>query len=303
VTVLLRWLIENAWIFYVACGVLALIDFVRALTAHRERGLALFTLERESATARVVQSWSTVLAFIVLAAILYVATHYVIPEVPLLDPEVPLPTPTLVSGVEPITPSPGPSPTGQLILNTPQSGTAESQAEPTATFPPPPTAPPSDESTPEGEPKENPTPAPTQVTVQSVSGDLNVRFGDFARLAGYTVSTVQPASGTTLELTLYWQALDAKSPVDYIVFTHLLADDGHLVAQHDGQPEGGNKPTTSWAPRESIVDYHPMTFQDLEYKGTARIVVGLYAATGERVIAGTGADHAILPIAINVVAP
>ena len=45
-------LIDNAWVLYGACGVLALIFVVKALTAHRERGLALFTLERETAQSR-----------------------------------------------------------------------------------------------------------------------------------------------------------------------------------------------------------------------------------------------------------
>jgi hypothetical protein len=81
----------------------------------------------------------------------------------------------------------------------------------------------------------------------------------------------------------------------------LLAQDGHLLAQHDGQPGGGSKPTTGWAPGESIVDLHPMAFQDLEYVGPATIVVGLYASTGERVVTDTGADYVVLPVAINVV--
>lgn len=301
-TILLRWLIDNAWIFYVACGVFALVYVVRALTAQRERGLALFTLERESATARLVQSWSTVLVFLVLAAIIYVATNYILPEVPLLDPEIPLPTPTLMSGVEPITPSPGPSPTGQAFVGTPLAVATDSETGPAATVPPPPpTVPPAAEATPAEIPVSSPTVVPSEVALQPVSGDVSVRFGDFARLVGYTVSSAQTTTGTTLQLTLYWQALDGQSPVDYIAFTHLLAEDGHLVAQHDGQPGGGSRPTTGWAPGESIVDTHQMGFQDLEYVGPATIVVGLYASTGERVVTDAGTDYVALPVAISVV--
>ena len=301
-TILLRWLIDNAWIFYVACGVGALIYVVRALSAQRERGLALFTLERESATARLVQSWSTAFVFVGLAAIIYVATTYVLPEVPILNPEIPLPTPTLMSGVEPITPSPGPSPTPQALVGTPLPVVNDGETGPNPTVPPAPaTVPPAAESTPPADPGASPSPVPPEVGQQPVSGDLSVRFGDFARLVGYTVSRAQTTTGAPLQLTLYWQALEGKSPVDYIVFTHLLADDGHLVAQHDGQPGGGSRPTTSWTSGESIVDVHPMAFQDRGYVGIATIAVGLYEPSGDRVGTDAGGNYATLPVAITVV--
>jgi hypothetical protein len=301
-TILLRWLIDNAWIFYVACGVGALIYVVRALTALRERGLALFTLERESATARLVQSWLTVLAFFALAAVIFATTRYLLPEVPLLDPSVPLPTATLMAGVEPVTPSPGPSPTPQAVFNTPAPDGPEVEDEPSPTIPPPPpTRPPDDEPTPTPDPGASPTLLPTQVAAQPVSGDLSVRFGEFARLVGYSVSTARTTSRTPLLLTLYWQALDRQSPIDYVVFTHLLAEDGHLVAQHDGPPGGGSKPTTSWRPGESIVDLHTMEFKDSGYLGQATLLVGFYAPSGERIGTETGADHVALPVTIAIV--
>ena len=300
-TILLRWLIDNVWVLYVVCGIGALIYVVRALAAQRERDLALFTLERESATARLVQSWSTALVFVALGAIVFVLTRFVLPDVPILNPDLPLPTATLVAGVAPITPSPGPSPTPQLLVGTPTPTIAGDEEGPSPTAPPPPPTAPAAAATPT--PGEAPpsTPVPTEAAQQPVSGDVSVQFGDFARLVGFTVSTVRTTTGAPLQLTLYWQALDGQSPVDYVVFTHLLAEDGHLVAQHDGHPAGGSRPTTSWTPGESIVDTHLMAFKDLGYVGSATLVVGLYVPDGDRVSTSTGADHVVLPVAITVI--
>jgi len=301
-TILLRWLIDNAWVLYGACGVLALIFVVKALTAHRERGLALFTLERESASARVIQSWSTVFVFVALAAIIFVATRYVLPEVPLLDPSIPLPTATLVAGVEPVTPSPGPSPTAQAMAATPVPDPADAEGSSAPTVPPPPPTVPAGEQTPNPEPDASPTPIPTEAVAQPVSGDVSVRFGNFARLVGYTVSAARTNTTLPLQLTLYWQATEDQSPIDYMVFTHLIADDGHLIGQHDGPPGGGSKPTTSWLTGESIVDLHTMEFIDANYIGQATLVVGLYAPSGERVLTDAGLDYVVLPVTIAIVA-
>jgi hypothetical protein len=103
-------------------------------------------------------------------------------------------------------------------------------------------------------------------------------------------------------LTLYWRKLEGSSPVNYIVFTHLLTEDGQrLIAQHDGTPAGGTRPLDTWVNGETIVDVHPMTFYDLAYSGTARIAVGLYDPETGRVLSSTGADHVVLPVTINIV--
>lgn len=302
-TILLRWLIDNAWVLYGACAVFALIFVVKALTAHKERSLALFTLERESATARVVQSWSTFFVFLALAAIIYVATRYVLPEVPLLDPSIPLPTATLMAGVEPVTPSPGPSQTPQVVVVTPVPEPSEVESGTSATVPPPPpTVPHAAEQTPTPVPDAPPTPIEGEAAAQPVSGDVSVRFGDFARLVGYTISSARTTTTLPLQLTLYWQATEGQSPIDYMVFTHLISEDGQLIGQHDGPPGGGSKPTTSWLTNESIVDLHTLEFRDPNYVGQATLVIGLYAPSGERVLTQSGADYVVLPLTIVIVA-
>jgi hypothetical protein len=150
-------------------------------------------------------------------------------------------------------------------------------------------------------PTETPTPEPTETPIPGVSGGVNVRFGDFAELDSYSVPAVEFRAGQPIQLTLYWRGLAGTSPLDYWVFTHLLAEDGHLVAQHDGAPAGGTRPVSGWGTGETIVDAHPMEFLDTGYTGPARIAVGLYDPAIGRVLTETGADSVVLPIAVTIV--
>ena len=293
--ILLQWLVENVWVLYAACAIGVIVHVVRALVARRERNLALFILERDTATARIVQAWSMVLIFVVIGVVIFVSITIILPGLSIYEAGTLLPTPTLSAGVE--FPTSGvtstPSPMPELVVPTLTPLTT------TGTVPTPP--PPEVVETPTPEPAEMPTPEPAEVPEVAISGELYVRFGDFSALVGYSLPAAAVTTAEPLPLTLYWRALDGTSPMDYMVFTHLLAGDGHLVAQHDGGPAGGARPTTGWSPGETIVDSHLLAFYDTAYTGPARIVVGLYEPAAGRVLAGTGDDHVVLPVAISVI--
>ena len=62
------------------------------------------------------------------------------------------------------------------------------------------------------------------------------------------------------------------------------------MAQHDGKPVGGLRPTIGWPAGEIVVDAHTLVWQR-GYAGPARLHVGLYdAATGVRVLWTDGQD-------------
>jgi len=281
-TIVLQWLVEHAWVFYAACAIGVVVYLVRALAAQRERSLSLFTLERETATTHVVQAWAMVLVFVAIGAAILVGTTFILPNLSTRDQETPLSTSTPSSGVE--APTLLPSSTIEPLVST---LTATVASAPVPTTPP--------------EPTEIPTLAPTDTPVAGASGAVNVRFGDFAELVGYGLPAAQFSAAEPLPLTIYWKGLGGTSPADYVVFTHLLAEDGHLIAQHDGAPANGSRPTSGWTAGEVIEDFHPMAFQDTGYTGTARIAVGLYDPTTGRVTSQTGGDHVVLPVTIAIV--
>jgi len=292
--ILLQWLVEHAWIFYVVCAIGALIYVVRALVAQRERSLALFTLEHETATVRAVRAWATVFVFIALAILVFIGVTFALPRLPAYDPELPLPTSTPSSGLEPLTPTVTVTVTSSITIPTlpPQTAT-----------PLLPTIPPS--PTPASTPAPTETPTPTAAAPGVASGEVDVGFGDFGRLIAYQLSSTQVAAGQPIVLTLYWQGLESTSPTDYTVFTHLLSADGNLLAQHDGPPAGGNEPTSDWGAGETIEDTHQMAFNSAgqEYSGPATIVVGLYDPedVSTRVLTSEGQDQVPLPVTIDVV--
>jgi hypothetical protein len=96
-----------------------------------------------------------------------------------------------------------------------------------------------------------------------------VRWDGLIDLAGWSLQ----AHATTLDVTLYWQAL---RPVEtaYTVFVHLLDEAGTLVAQQDRPPAG--YPTAVWRPGEVIVDSFTIAIPPDLPPGNYRLQTGFY---------------------------
>jgi hypothetical protein len=97
---------------------------------------------------------------------------------------------------------------------------------------------------------------------------LAAQFADGIELSGYAL--------TPRRLTLIWRAT-ATPTRDYTVFTHALAADGRLLAQHDAPPQ---LPTSQWKPGQIVMDVHEF---DLPTDQPFTLTAGMYRAdTGER---------------------
>ncbi len=104
---------------------------------------------------------------------------------------------------------------------------------------------------------------------------LQADFGEQLRLVGYDWA----GDG---RITLYWQAL-APLTADYTTFVHVLDAQGNLVAQADGQPQGGSYPTSIWQTGEFVADEKVVEMVGGERP--LRVVVGVYELeTGERLL-------------------
>jgi hypothetical protein len=118
----------------------------------------------------------------------------------------------------------------------------------------------------------------TTVSLRVSSGrtmSLNATLGDVARLLTVEVDKGSLKPGETVQVILRWQAL---RPVQgrFSVFVHLVGPGGEIVAQDDGEPARGNRPTSSWAAGEVISDAHALTLPSGAAAGEYRIRVGLY---------------------------
>jgi len=110
-------------------------------------------------------------------------------------------------------------------------------------------------------------------------------LGTCARFLGYDLGDEPVRPGETISLTLYWQCLN-EMHTSYTVFTHLLGEQGDLVAQRDQVPGDGAFPTTGWRPGEVIADQYVLDVPLDAPSGNYTFSIGMYdLATGMRLAA------------------
>ena len=95
-------------------------------------------------------------------------------------------------------------------------------------------------------------------------------------LHGYDISSDLASPGDSIDLTLYWRSLTDDVPETYIVFVHLTDESGQVVAQGDGIPVGGVRPTISWRNQEVIVDDHLIFLPIDSSSGSYTLSMGLF---------------------------
>ncbi len=131
-------------------------------------------------------------------------------------------------------------------------------------------------------------------------------FIGVGELIGCAVDRTQVSPNDQLGVTLDWRAM-ASPWIDrnYVVFAQLLAADGHLIAQSDSAPAGGQRPTRGWVNGEIISDRHSLEFVDKTYRGDATLIVGMYdPATLARVAVADSANNFVtLTTHVQIVAP
>jgi hypothetical protein len=111
---------------------------------------------------------------------------------------------------------------------------------------------------------------------------LEARVGEGILFLGYNLSSDEVRPGDSLQLTLYWQALD-EMQVSYTVFTHLLDAEEHVWGQMDSIPARGGAPTTSWLEDEIVSDDYDIVVDADAPPGEYVVEIGMYqATTGER---------------------
>ncbi|MBN1246436.1 MAG: glycosyltransferase family 39 protein [Anaerolineae bacterium] len=122
----------------------------------------------------------------------------------------------------------------------------------------------------------------------------SVTFGGQLALAGHAIVPEQPGAGDELELTLAWEAI-APMATSYRIFLHLVAQDGTLVDQDDGEPAGWSRPTTGWAVGEVIVERRGVVIPADGQGAPYALRAGVYAPDGGRLaIDGDGADNYVI---------
>lgn len=100
------------------------------------------------------------------------------------------------------------------------------------------------------------------------------RFGGLIELQAAQL-TREVERHRLLLVSLRWRALAAPDQ-DYTVFVHLADASGRPLAQHDGPPAAGTRPTSGWRPGDEVLDRHPVWLPSDLPAGRYRVLVGLY---------------------------
>ena len=119
------------------------------------------------------------------------------------------------------------------------------------------------------------------------------QFDQGLRLLGYEAPEAGAQGGSVCAI-LYWEAETAVAS-DYTVFLHLVAPDGFVQAQRDGQPVFGYLPTSAWPPGQIVADLHCLVLPLGLAPGSYTLRTGLYdPQSGDRLplLAPSSADNA-----------
>jgi hypothetical protein len=113
--------------------------------------------------------------------------------------------------------------------------------------------------------------------VRGAGAPLNIAFGDQLTLLAWD-PPAPTASGGTAAFRLYWQAQQPLTR-DYSIATHLLDENGLLLAQSDSMHPGGT-PTSVWATDRYDIDDHQLALPAGLPPGGYRLLAGVYLAGG-----------------------
>ena len=101
---------------------------------------------------------------------------------------------------------------------------------------------------------------------------------EYSFVGGITVRVGVARVGDLVVVRCIWQSsTQIRDPFN--VFVQLLGADGRVLAQHNRQPQNGQRPTTAWRPGEPVFDAYALPLQK-----PATLILGLYdPLTGTRI--------------------
>jgi hypothetical protein len=116
----------------------------------------------------------------------------------------------------------------------------------------------------------------------AVPNPVNAQFDTFVTLPGYQVNTETVHPGDPVDIDLYWE-VNGRPPGNYLLFVHLIDEDGTMVAQRDTHPGLGNFPSSQWQPGDRFIESIQLYLPETAYTNTtAELSIGLYAPEGYR---------------------
>jgi mannosyltransferase len=120
-------------------------------------------------------------------------------------------------------------------------------------------------------------PWPMATELPQLPSTLRADFGENALIEfhGFSLPETAVTPGSLMSVTLYWRA-NANVDANYAVFVHVVDDDNQIVAQVDGLPARGFRPTPGWRAGEVIVDNYDLWLPPDILPAFYSVWIGLY---------------------------
>ncbi|MBI5876673.1 MAG: glycosyltransferase family 39 protein [Chloroflexi bacterium] len=140
------------------------------------------------------------------------------------------------------------------------------------------------------------TAAPLASAVPAAFARPPVRFGDALELIGVEPPPAAARPGDTIDVALYWRAIDPMS-ADYSVFVHLLDAGDLIVGQRDTYPGLGLRPTTQLKPGDIVRDaYRIKVDESALAPSRPAIRVGVYDFATQKRLASAQGDNPVVGV-------
>lgn len=121
-------------------------------------------------------------------------------------------------------------------------------------------------------------------------------------LLGASIDACTVSAGQDLSVALIWR-VEMPTANDETVFVHLVNTSGALVAQADGQPDGGTMQTSQTASGSHVVDVHTLHISSGLVPGSYAIDVGLYDRASSKRLTIPGGGDTVAAANVTVEAP
>lgn len=118
-------------------------------------------------------------------------------------------------------------------------------------------------------------PWPLETTLPADASVVEAYFGDRIQLYGFDPAAENLQPGDAMTLTLYWLAEDVPQE-NYLVFLHLVGEEGDIVAQADRIPVEWRRPTRGWRAGEVLTDPYTLQLPRDVSPGTYDVWAGLF---------------------------
>lgn len=110
---------------------------------------------------------------------------------------------------------------------------------------------------------------------------------------------VEVSAGDPYMVQFVWMT-DHPLERRYKVSVQIIQGEETVIAQHDGEPAGGSRPTTSWQPGESVQDRHAVLIPIGSIPGDKRVRVVVYDAESGTPLRFGNDDHVELAMRVTL---